>query len=113
MAFLFPGLSSQGVSFRVVDDHMGSDHFPIQMSIIKPLKQNTPLAEPFYRFDETDIDLFHNRLKDSPNSIDTDITTQDELEEHAVTLCVKFMKPFDTSNKYIATMLNHLLFNPS
>ena len=65
---------------------MGSDHFPIQMSIIKPLKGNTPLAEPLYRFDKIDIDLFHNTLKDSLNSIDTDITTQDELEELAVTL---------------------------
>ena len=62
---------------------MGSYHFPIQMPIIKPFKRNTPLAGPLYRFDKTASDLFHNTLKDSLNSIDTDIITQDELEELA------------------------------
>ena len=79
MAFLSPGLSSWVISFSLADDHMGSDHFSIQSSIDKPLKQNTPLAEPRYRFDKTDNDLFHNTLKDSRNSTDTDMTKQDEL----------------------------------
>ena len=47
-AFLSPGLSSRDISFRIADDHMGSDHFPIQISIDKPLKQNTPLTAPHY-----------------------------------------------------------------
>ena len=38
MAFLCPGLSSRDISFSVADDHMGSDHFPIQISLDKPLK---------------------------------------------------------------------------
>ena len=38
-----------------------------------------------------------NTLKDSPANIDTNITTQDELEELAVTLCNKLMKAVDTS----------------
>ena len=38
MAFLSPGLSSRDISFSVADDHMGSDHFPIQISLDKPLK---------------------------------------------------------------------------
>ena len=54
-------------------------------------------AEPRFRFDKTNDELFHNTLKDSLNSIDTDITTQDELEELAVTLCDKLMKAVDTS----------------
>ena len=66
MAFSSPGLSSRDISFSIADDHMGSDHFPIQILIDKPLKQNTPLTEPCYRFDKTDDDLFHNTLKDSP-----------------------------------------------
>ena len=81
MAFLSPGLRSRYISFSVADDHMGSDHFTIQISIDKPPKRNIPLAEPRYRFEKTDNDLFHSTLKDSLNSIDTDITTQDELEE--------------------------------
>ena len=97
MAFLSPGLSSRDNSFSVAVDHMGSDHFPIQISPDKPLKQNTPLAEPCYRFDKTDDDLLHNTLKDNLNSMDTDITTQDEFEELAVTLCDKLMKAADTS----------------
>ena len=32
----------------VADDHMGSDHFPIQISLDKALKRNTPLTEPRY-----------------------------------------------------------------
>ena len=38
-----------------------------------------------------------NTLKDSLTNIDTNITTQDELEELAVTLCDKLMKAVDTS----------------
>ena len=48
MAFITPGLSSRDISFSVADDHMGSDHFPIQISLDKPLKWNTPLTEPRY-----------------------------------------------------------------
>ena len=76
---------------------MGSDHFPIQISLDKPLKRNIPLAEPHYRFDKTDDDLLHNTLKYSLTNIDTDITTQDELEELELTLCDKLMKVVDTS----------------
>ena len=97
MAFITPGLSSRDISFSVADDHMGSDHFPIQISPDKPLKRNTPLTEPRYRFDKTNDDLLHNTLKDSLTNIDTNITTQDELEELAVTLCDKLMKAVDTS----------------
>ena len=45
MAFLSPGLSPQDISFSVADDHMGSYHFPIQISLDKPLKRNIPLTE--------------------------------------------------------------------
>ena len=76
---------------------MGSDHFPIQILLDKPLKRNTPLTEPPYRFDKTNDDLLHNTLKDSLTNIDTNITTQDKLEELAVTLCDKLMKAVDTS----------------
>ena len=95
--FLSPGLSSRDISFSVTDDHMGSDHLPIQISLDKPLKRDTPLTEPHYQFDKTIDDLLHNTLKDSLTSIDTDITTQDELEELAVTLCDKLMKAVNKS----------------
>ena len=97
MAFLSPGLSSRDISFSVADDHMGCVYFPIQISLDKPLKPNTPLTEPRYRFHKTDDELLHNTLKDSLNSVDTDITTQDELKEPAVTLCDKLIKAVDTS----------------
>ena len=48
MAFLSPGLSSRDISFSVADDNMGSNYFPIQISLDKPLKRNTPLTEPRY-----------------------------------------------------------------
>ena len=70
----------------------GQWSLPIQISLDKPLKWNTPLTEQGYRFDKADNDLFNNTLNDSLNSIDTDITMQDELEELAVTLCNKLMK---------------------
>ena len=97
MAFISPGLSFWDLSFSAADDHIGSDHFPIQISLDKPLKRNTPLTEPRYRFDKTDDDLLHNTLKDSLNNTDTNITAQDELEELAVTLCDKLMKAVDSS----------------
>ena len=95
MDFITPGLSSRDISFSVADDHMASDHFLIQISLDKP--RNTPLTEPYYRFDKTNDDLLHNTLKDSLSNIDTKITTQDELEELVVTLCDKLMKTVDTS----------------
>ena len=58
------------------------------------------LTEPRYQFDKTDDDLLHNTLKDSLNNIDTNITTQDELEELAVTLCDKLMKAVNSSKSY-------------
>ena len=76
---------------------MGSDHFPIQVLLDNPLKPNAPLTKPHYRFDKTNDDLLHNTLKDSLTSTDTNITTQDELEELAVTLCDKPIKAVDTS----------------
>ena len=85
MAFLSPGLSSREISFSVANDHMGSDHFPIQILLDKPSKRNTPLTEPGYLSDKTNVDLLHNTLTDSLTNIDTDITTQDELEKLAVT----------------------------
>ena len=97
MAFLSLGLSSQDISFSVVDDHIGSDHLPIQISLGKPLKRNTPLTEPRYRIDKTNEDLLHNTLKSNLTSIDTDITIEDELEELAVTLCDKLIKEVGTS----------------
>ena len=59
MVFITPGLSSRDISFSVADDHMGSDHFPIQISLDKPLKRNTPLTEPRYRFDKTNDDFYY------------------------------------------------------
>ena len=64
MAFLSPGLSFRDICFSVTDDHMGSDHFPIQISLTRPLKWNTPITEPRYRFDKTEDYLLHNILKD-------------------------------------------------
>ena len=84
MAFITPGLSSRDLSFSVADDQMDSDHFPIQISLDKPLKLNTPLTKPRYRFDKTNDDLLHITLKNSLINIDTNMTTQDELEELAV-----------------------------
>ena len=97
MAFISPSLSSRDFSFSVADDHMGSDHFLIQISLDKSLTRNTPLTEPRYRSDKTDDELSHNTLKSTLNNIGTNITTQDELEELAVTLCDKLMKAVDSS----------------
>ena len=100
MAFISPGLSSRDISFGAADDHMDSDHLPIQISLGKPLKRNTPPTEPCYQFDKTNDDLLHNTLKDSLTCMDTNITTQDELEELAVTLCDKLMKAVDSHSDH-------------
>ena len=71
---------------------MGSGHFPIQISTDKPPKQNITLAELRHQFDNPENYLFHNSLNNSLNSIDTNLATQGELEELAVTLCDKLMK---------------------
>ena len=48
MGFLSPGLSSRDISPSVADNHMGIDHFLIQILLQKTLKWNTPLSEPLY-----------------------------------------------------------------
>ena len=85
VAFLSTGLSSRDISCSVADDHMGSDHFPIQISLDKPLKRNTPLTEPHYRFDKTNDDLLHSTLKDNLINIDTDKTNWRNLRSPYVT----------------------------
>ena len=35
MAFISPGLSSRDLSFSVADDHISSNHFPVQISLDK------------------------------------------------------------------------------
>ena len=96
MAFISPGLRFRDFSFSVADDHMGSDHLSIQISFDKPIKRNTSLTEPHYRFDKSNDDLLHITLKNSLNNIDTKITIQDELEELAVTICDKLSRLIDT-----------------
>ena len=76
---------------------MGSDHFPIHILLDKPFKRNTPLTQSRYRFHKTDDDFLHNTLKDSLNSINTDTTIQDKLEDLAVTFCEKLIKAVNTS----------------
>ena len=61
----------------------------------------TPHTEPRYQFDKTNDDLLHNTLKDSLTNNNSDITTQDELEELAVTFCDKLMKAVDTSTSEV------------
>ena len=43
MAFISPGLSSRDISFSVADDHMGSDHFPIQIHLTSHSNRIHPL----------------------------------------------------------------------
>ena len=106
MAFLSPGLSSLDISFSIADDQMGNDHFPIEISLDKPLKRNASHTEPRYRFDKTKDDLLHNTLKDSLTNINTGITIQDELEEFVVTLCDKLMKAVDTSTPKVYSCID-------
>ena len=97
MAFLSPGLSSRDISFSVADDHMDSDHFPSKFNLTNHSNEIHHLQNHAADLTKPKDDLFHTTLKDSLNNIDTDITTQDELEERAITFCDKLMKAVDTS----------------
>ena len=108
-AFISSGLSSQDISVSIADDYMGSDHLPIQISLDKSL------TEPCYEFHKTNDDLLPNTLKENLTSIDTNITTQDELDELAVTLSNKLTKAVKHPHlKCTAAMTpNLLLVKPS
>ena len=93
MAFLSPGLSSRNISSALLMITCAVITSPFKFH----LTSYSNGTEPRYQFDKTNDDLPHNTLKDRLTSIDTDITTQDELEELAVTLCEKLMKAVDTS----------------
>ena len=95
MAFLSKSLSSRDTSVSVADDHMGSDHFPVQISLTSHSNGIHHLQN--HAADLTKLTMTYFTLNVSLNRTDTDITIQDELEELAVTLCEKLMKAVDTS----------------
>ena len=85
--FLSPGLSSRDTSVSVADDQMISDHFPIQYSLDKPLKRNTPHTEPNYRFDKTNDDLLHsfeNILKTTVSLLSTSQALGDPSQQMTI-----------------------------
>ena len=55
--FLWPKFSE--FPFSLANDHMGSDHFPIQISVDKQPKRNIALTEKRYKLGKIDNDLFH------------------------------------------------------
>ena len=75
--------------FHLTSHSNGTHHLPNHVTDDYLLHDTLPMM--------TNDDLLHNTLKDSLTNIDTNITTQDELEELAVTLCDKLMKSVDTS----------------
>ena len=87
MAFIAPGLSSRDISFSVADDHMGSDRFPIQISLDKPLRRSTPLTEPRCRFGEAGDGLLHSALGGSLSGMDASMAARGGLGGLAVALC--------------------------
>ena len=58
MTFITPGLSFRDISFSVADDHMGSDHFPIQFHLTIASHSNGThhLPKNVKKFDKTNDD---------------------------------------------------------
>ena len=62
MAFILPNLTKHDIQFLIGDD-LGSDHLPIEISIITQPHRNIHTIPIRYKFDQTDREVFQSTLE--------------------------------------------------
>ena len=97
MAFISPGLSSGTFLSALLMIIWAVITSPFKFHLTSHSNGTHHLPNHVTDLTKTNGDLLHSTLKDSLTNIDTNITTQDELEELTVTLYDKLMKTVDTS----------------
>ena len=69
MAFISPNLAKHDIQFQI-DDALGSDHLPIEISVDAPPHRNSSINHTKYKFDQTDREVFESTLEAALGSQD-------------------------------------------
>ena len=69
MAFISPNLAKHDIQLQI-DDDLGSDHLPIEVSIDAPRHRNSSTDHTKYNFDQTDREVFESTIEAALGSED-------------------------------------------
>ena len=83
MAFISPNLAKHDTQFQV-DDDLGRDHLPIQISTDTPPHRNSCTNHIKYKFDQTDREVFESTLDEALGSADfSGLLSTSDLDKYA------------------------------
>ena len=83
MVFISPNLAKHDVQFQI-DDDLGSDHLPIEISIDTPPHRNTFNNHTKYKSDPTDLEVFESTLDEALGSSDfSGVLSTSDLDKYA------------------------------
>ena len=108
MAFISPNLAKHDIQFQI-DDYLGSDHLPIEISIDTPPHRNTFTNHTKYKFDQTDREVFESTLEEALGSADFSghLSTSD-LDKYAdfIIFCIMLY----VITHFFSSMLQFLIY---
>ena len=83
IAFISPNLAKHDIQFQIGDD-LGSDHVPIEVSIVAQPHRNPSINHTKYKIDQTNRELFESTLKAVLGSADfSGLTSTSDLDNYA------------------------------
>ena len=83
MGFISPNLTEHDIQFLIGDD-LGSDHLPIEISIDAQPHRNTHTNPVWYKFDQTDREVFESTLEAALSSGDIpELKSSQDIDKYA------------------------------
>ena len=83
MAFISPNLTKHDIQFLIGDD-LGSDHLPIEISIDAQPPRNTHTNPIWYKFDQTDREVFESTFEAELSSGDIpELKSTQDIDKYA------------------------------
>ena len=83
MAFISPNLTKHDIQF-LIDDDLGSDHLPIEISIDAQLHRNIHTNPIRYKFNQTDREVFESTLEAALSSRDVlELKSTQDIDKYA------------------------------
>ena len=83
MAFVSPNLANHDIQFQI-DDDLGSDHLPIEISIDAPPHRNSHTNHTKYKSDQTDREVFESTIEAALGSEDfSELAPNSDLDKYA------------------------------
>ena len=98
MAFISPNLAKHDIQFQI-DDYLGSDHLPIEISTDVSPHRNSSANHTKYKFDQTEGEVFESTLEAAPASDDfSGLTSTSNLDKSLtlsfLQLALQSIEPF-------------------